>query len=670
MVPFGRNQSFVGREETLAWLLDRIYPSTQANDCQRTIIEGLGGVGKTQIALEAAYRFRERYPDCSVFWVPVVSMTAFENAYREIGQALSLQAVEDDKADVRALVKAALSRQSAGNWLMVIDNADDGDLLIGNGDGGDASVKSALPFSPKGSILFTTRNRTVATLLDVGPKEVVAVDGMNRADAIKVLHENLEVSQVDKESTEKLIEILAYLPLAIKQASAYMRRTEISTQKYLGYCLTSDKSQTKLLCQDFEDYHRYSTIANPIATTWNITFIHISQKWPLAADSMKTICHYAEKDIPIELFPGEDEMKRDEAIGVLKGYNFILERPTSKTFDIHRLVRLAMRNWIRDKGDTLHWNTISVRRLIAIFPTPHTENKDVWLKFFPHAQSLLKLQEDCSNKELTATLIYKVAKSHHELRNYVHAERLYRAVLNLKDKELCPKRSIIWESMYYLGMTLSELGKDAEAESTLREAIKARTDVPGRTNDPDTLNAILWLAESLGDQGKYTEAEETIRKTRKRMVDVLGPKDPTTIRSWGSLAGILSSQKKYPEAEQILRQTERLQKEVLGQESPQRLCSLNNLAHVLMRQNQYEEAEQIILATIESSERVFGNEHPDTLISRQNLGRMLVRQGKYVEAERILQVTVELKEKAWGSMHPSTVKSRKYLQKALDGLAK
>ncbi|KAK8128013.1 hypothetical protein PG984_009121 [Apiospora sp. TS-2023a] len=651
----------------LAWLLERVPPSAQENDCQRIVIEGLGGVGKTQIALEAVYLFRKRYPDCSVFWVPVVSMATFEKAYREIGQALNLQAVEDDKADVKALVKAALSSQSAGNWLMVVDNADDGDLLIGNA--GDTSITSALPFSPKGSILFTTRNRTVSTLLDVSPKEVVALEGMNRVDAIKMLHENLEENQIDDESTEKLIEILAYLPLAIKQASAYMRRTGISTKRYLGHCLTSDKSQTRLLCHDFEDCHRYSSISNPIATTWNITFTHIWEKWPHAADSLKVVCHYAEKDIPIELFPGKNEMKKVEAIGVLKGYSFIHERATSKAFEIHRLVRLAMLNWVRNKENILQWTTLSVRQLTANFPTDQLGNIDVWTKFLSHGQALLELQDDCS-KELKAHLIYNVARSHDELGHYVHAERLYRAVLCLKDKILCPKNDIIFGSMYRLGVTLGTLDRHAEAESILRQAIKGRTNVLGQGKDIATLTAKMQLADSLAKQGKYAEAEKMIRKAQKKMIDHLGLNHPFTVASWHNLAEILASQEKYPEAEQILRQTERLDREVLGQESFSRHCSMALLGKVLMKQSRYEEAGRLFQATIELSERRFGNEHPETVKCRQNLGSVLLYQGKYVEAENILQTTVKLNEKIWGPMHPIPVSGRKYLQKALDGLGR
>ncbi|KAK8031851.1 kinesin light [Apiospora arundinis] len=135
LVPFGRNEDFVGRESILAQLLEKIIPSAQKDDCQRTVIEGLGGVGKTQIALHAAYRVRELHPECSVFWVPVVNTATFENAYQEIGQALGIQGIDDDKANTKALVKTALSKESAGSWLMIIDNADDPDLFFDKRDG-------------------------------------------------------------------------------------------------------------------------------------------------------------------------------------------------------------------------------------------------------------------------------------------------------------------------------------------------------------------------------------------------------------------------------------------------------------------------------------------------------------------------------------------------------
>lgn len=84
-------------------LLASVPPNVDADYCQGTAIVGLGGVGKTQIALVAAFRVREKHPDCSVFWVPALDAISFLNAYRNIGQLLDVGGINDDKADVKGL---------------------------------------------------------------------------------------------------------------------------------------------------------------------------------------------------------------------------------------------------------------------------------------------------------------------------------------------------------------------------------------------------------------------------------------------------------------------------------------------------------------------------------------------------------------------------------------
>ncbi|KAI1382500.1 uncharacterized protein F4822DRAFT_435520, partial [Hypoxylon trugodes] len=136
-------------------------------------LEGLGGIGKTQIALETAYQVRDKHPDCSVFWVPAVDATSFENAYRDIGHQLGVKGIEDDKADAKMLVKAALSHKSAGSWLLVIDNADDLKLFA------DATLSDYLPFNWNGSILFTTRNHSIVSNLDISLEGLINIGEMS-----------------------------------------------------------------------------------------------------------------------------------------------------------------------------------------------------------------------------------------------------------------------------------------------------------------------------------------------------------------------------------------------------------------------------------------------------------------------------------------------------------
>ncbi|KAH8755121.1 hypothetical protein F5882DRAFT_482702 [Hyaloscypha sp. PMI_1271] len=174
-VPFGQNKLFVGRESQLEEVIAKLTPEDYEKDCQRVAIAGLGGIGKTQIALEAAFQIREKYPDCSVFWVSAVDVPSFEAAFLEIGRKFQVPAINEDKADVKSLVKAYLSQEIAGRWLLIVDNADNLEMLYKRGNESDESFGSPaladyLPFSRKGTILFSPR--TIASSLT--PKAIIS----------------------------------------------------------------------------------------------------------------------------------------------------------------------------------------------------------------------------------------------------------------------------------------------------------------------------------------------------------------------------------------------------------------------------------------------------------------------------------------------------------------
>lgn len=228
-VPFERNNCFVGRESILKQLLASVPPSVDAMYCQRTAIVGLGGVGKTQIALETAVQIRERHPDCSVFWVPAIDADSFRNAYRNIGQLLEIGGINDDKADVEELVKRTLSRESSGSWLLIVDSADSPNLFNGS-----TNLAEYLPVSCQGSILFTSRNRELIERLGIPASHVLSVGGMNENEGFEFLRTYLAEGQMkNRDDTANLLQVLGHLPLGIRQASAYMAKKQISTTRYL-----------------------------------------------------------------------------------------------------------------------------------------------------------------------------------------------------------------------------------------------------------------------------------------------------------------------------------------------------------------------------------------------------------------------------------------------------
>ncbi|KAL0933554.1 uncharacterized protein CTRU02_212517 [Colletotrichum truncatum] len=651
IVPFGRNENFVGRDAILRQLLERIPPSAYKDTCQRTAIVGLGGIGKTQVAIEAAYRVRDAHPDCSVFWVPAVDTVMFENAYRDIGRALSIQSIEDDEADVKGLVKAALERDGDRSWLLIIDNADDMELLFTN-----SKLAKYFPSSRKGSILLTTRNKQVATRFSRG--HPLYLREMGSIDATQLLNSGLDESQIsDTRITTEVLGHLAYLPLAIRQASAYMASNKsVTVSKYLGYCKASDEKLVGLLSKDFEDEDRYDDIQNPVVKTWLISFEHISRDNRLAAEYLGFLCYLAEKDIPLALLPPSEDGIDTEAISMLMAYAFIQERDTEGRIDIHRLVRLVMRNWVREKGEEEEQVTETIYWLSERFPWPDHKNREVWMTYLPHAQAALRFQDWCTDEEALWDLLANTGRSNELLGKYGEAEQMHRQTLEMRKKVLGLENPSTLTSMNNLAETFRHQGKYEEAEQMHRQALELSEKVLGPEN-PDTLTSMNNLALVLGSQGKYEEAEQMHRQTLEMRKKVLGPENPSTLTSMNNLAGVFDSQGKYEEAEQMHRQALEMRKKVLGPENPSTLTSMNNLALVLESQGKYEEAEQMHRQALEMRKKVLGPENPDTLGSMNNLALVLRSQGKYEEAEQMHRQTLELSQKVLGPENPDTLGS-------------
>ncbi|KAK7990382.1 kinesin light chain 3 [Apiospora arundinis] len=492
LVPFGRNRGFVGREGILTQLLHTIAPMSQEDDCQRTVIEGLGGMGKTQVAIEAAYRAHEMYPDCSVFWVPAVDMTMFENAYREIG----VKGIEEDKADVKALVKAALGRTDTGTWLLVVDNVDDVLLLT------DGQLMQSLPFSRAGSILLTTRNHQAAVRFDI--HGIVRLEEPDEPEARQLLHQGLEKRQISN------LQHTTFGLHGIEHGHDDIQVRQVLPIEY--------EERVKLLSEDFHDQARYQNIQNPIALTWLISFEHIVWDKPLAAEYLQHVSYLAEKDTPAALFPpGDNERAASEAISTLDAYAFLQRRaldilvndgpqhlPEDKPdrFDVHRLVRLVIRSWLREQGRENEQVTKTMSGLAQRLPWPTHQNRESWSGYLLHTQTVLELEGECVNK------------------------------------------GVLWTVLLYTGEGTNLIGKYADAEVFCRKAVDVVSIVVGREH-PDTLISMNNL-----ELGKYSEAEEMHRETLGLKETVLGREHPDTLDSMNNLAELLSNMGIHNEIDQ------------------------------------------------------------------------------------------------------------------------
>ncbi|KAI1443425.1 hypothetical protein F5Y02DRAFT_428986 [Annulohypoxylon stygium] len=459
----------------------------------------------------------------------------------------------------------------------------------------------------------------------------------------------------DLENTRRLLALLAYLPLAIKQASAYMARTQITTTRYLEHCLSSDTTQANLLTKKFEDQNRYRDSVNPIATTWLISLNQIERDYPMAARYLKCICFMGEKDIPKSLLPPGDKLEEDGALGVLIGYAFITMREQGDSFDIHRLVRLAMRNYLQNQ-ERAEIIAYTFAYLSTVLPFPQPENQRLWKRYMPHVETALEVQRECIQCDMKCSLLHFVARGYELGARYERSEKIYREILDLLDSI----KNHSHHAIMFLGYTeklaysLLHQGKYQEAEQISRRTLKSRMKVTG-LGKRDAILSMNHLATALGSQGNFREAERIHRRALDLSKKMWGPEHGITLASMGNLSDILRIGRKYDEAEKTMWQTIELNRKALGSGHPETLLNTHFLAMIVDQRGRHSEAETLARENLELRKSVLGVEHPRTLESMSLLAESLLHQGMKDEAEILFEKTVELKKRVLGPKHPSTL---------------
>jgi tetratricopeptide (TPR) repeat protein len=610
-------------------------------------------VGKTQLAIELAYQ--RKYKDFLVFWIPATDLESLYQAYLHIAEKLSLPGWNSDGIDVKQLVQRYLN-SSTDPWLLIFDNADDINMWNEKPPGFDCCLVDCLPKNPHGSIIFTSRNRkTALKLADV----VVEVAEMNEEAANALLQKCLIHSDLATDSSANALLVqLTYLPLAIVQSSAYINRNGISITDYISLLAESDKDTIELLSEDFEDAGRYKTknIKNPVATTWLISFKQILQQDPLAADYLSFMACLEPKDISVSLLPMAASSKEQvDAIGTLDAYSFVTRRPantafSSQRFDLHRLVHLAMRNWLMETGQMMEWASRAVSRISEVFPNNDHENRAMWRAYLPHASCALFSVGQ--NRDFYLELLRKLGLCLLSDGRFSEAESYLTEIIESRRKECEADHPDMLMDVSNLAAVLEGQGKYGKAEVLNRQVLVARESILG-VEHLDTLTSAKGLALVLYRQGKYEEAEVLSRQVLigREKID---PDHRDTLISINELAVVVERQGKFEEAETLLRQALTRQEIVLGVKHLDTLTSVSNLAGVLERRGKYKEGEALNRQALAAREIILGIEHPDTLSSVTNLALLLERQGEYQEAEALNRRALEGTKKILGVDHPNT----------------
>src|SRR5258708_3768451 len=380
-IPYHRNHFFTGREAILEQLHDHFSRAATAALTQPPAITGLGGIGKTQIAIEYVYRHSEEYQ--YVLWVNATEPVTLTEGFVQIARVLQLPIKEEqDQNLVVEAVKQWLANH--GGWLLILDNADDLNL-----------ASEFLPPVGKGHILLTTRDAATGSLANF------EVDKMEKRESMELLLRRAKIltahaplsqaSEADQTTASTIVEEMDGLPLAIDQAGAYIEETHCSLSAYLK---AYQKRRNELLRQRGRVNKDHP---DSIAATWSLNFEQVEQQRPIAADLLRFLAFLAPDAIPEELIVNgaaaieeqlepiaADETLLDEPIGTLRRSSLVQRNSEKHTLFIHRLVQAVLKASMTDEIRR-QWSERTVRAVNDAFPEVEVESWPQCERFLPHA---------------------------------------------------------------------------------------------------------------------------------------------------------------------------------------------------------------------------------------------------------------------------------------------
>ena len=658
-IPYARNLYFTGREDVLQHLHDTLLSSGTAALTQPQAISGLGGIGKTQTAVEYAYRYGDYYH--TVLWVRAETRELLVSDFVDIANLLKLlEKSDEDQTRVASAVKRWLEGNS--RWLLILDNVDDLEMASG-----------FIPSASRGYTLLTTRAQatgTIAQSVEIEKMEptVGALFLLRRAKLLPNDAPLENASVADQVEAKDIVEVMGGLPLALDQAGAYIEETACSLSGYLSLFRTRRSSLLK---------RRGRLVANhaePVATTWSLSFEKVEQANPAAAELLR-LCAFLHPDaIPeamivegaAELGPilqpvAEDDVELNEAIGELRKYSLVKRDPELKIFNIHRLVQAVLKDQM-DEATQKQWAERTMKVVNRAFPDRADLSVSSWPKcqqYLPHVRVCAELAEQWRMKSVEAARLFDQAGVYlRKHAQYPETEDFLLRARTIGEQLAEPHHAILMRSLNDLAELYHEQGKYSEAESLFQRALTIGEQLaePHHATLTRSLNSLALLYH---DQGKYSEAESLFQRALTIREQALRANHSTVMVNLSddvastlhNLARLYYDQGKDEQAEPLQQCALAIWEQALGPNHPQVAFSLNNLARLYHAQGKYEQAEPLHQRALAIREQALGPNHPNVAVSLNSLARLYHAQGKYEQAELLFQHALTIREQSLGREH-------------------
>jgi tetratricopeptide (TPR) repeat protein len=601
-----RNKNFTGRED----LLDQLTASLdgQVTAVLPHALHGGGGVGKTQVAIEYAYRKAPSYD--VVWWIPADQPSLILGALAGLTPHLGLRPATatgiKDAAD--AVLESLRRGEPYERWLLIFDNADQPEDL-----------KEFLP-KGRGHTLITSRNQRWQ-----GVVETITVDVFSRSESVEFLAKRVSRA-ITGQAANRLAKELGDLPLALEQAGALQAETGMSVDEYLG--LLAEKTRELLAEGKPSEYPVSMTAA------WRLSVTKLNDIQPDALELLRCCAFFGPEPIPRDVFrrgiaptgPAlgailSDPIRLTRIIRALGRYALAVVDPSARTIQVHRLIQALVRDDIpADERAKLRHD---VHLLLAGAAPAQSSDQSRWPEFAALVPHLVPAQvQVCRTPEVRA-----------------FALTMLRYLNNSGD--------------YPAARTFGEL------------FIKQWTADSGEDH-PDVLTAQWHLSDTLRYLGEYQASYEVIRPAVERARQVLGPAHETSLALAMGLGASLRARGDFPAARAIDTETVEFCRAELGPTAGRTLLAQNSLALDYGLASDYKRARDLHKSTYaEQSKASTGVTKANVLASWISMSRAVRLSGEYAEARFLAEDAYEFSRQELGADHPWTLRAGRELAIAL-----
>ncbi len=689
--PYRQNDFFTDRET----ILSALHTAFHASQSKQTLIlalNGLGGMGKTQIALEYLYRAARDYQ--AIIWLNASSRETLSGEIGALAERLGIPG--KDRADEERMFTAVRYwLQAHTNWLLVLDHIDDLSL-----------IDLVVPPQSNGHVLLTTRTQAVGTLSSVIPIAQMDNDAsvlllLQRA---RLLPARAPLSQAAPETVQQARAVARAVdgfPLALDQAGAYLEETGCDLASYLALF---QAERAALLARRGRIHHQHHP--DSVAITLNLAIEIVCQQRHANLLLLYLLAFLQPDAIPYELLVDgarevseplrsllTHELELHEALADLRGYSLLQSLSDITIFTLHRMVQAVLVDRLSRKQQR-QWAGQVVRMVNRVFPQAISANLTACARYLPQARQCATLiatfkltskqgalllrrlgvycyqlawyteaasyltqalhlheQHQWSDEEELARVLNNLGLLAYRQAHYSEAEQLLLRALALYEQNAGSDELSTTESMHNLALLSTQLGNYQQAEHYYQRVLKIEERVLG----PEPLESAKTF-NNLGllyyKQGNYPQAASAYQRALAIYTRELPPDHPDFIHPLDGLGALAEARGNFQEAADLYQRQLTLCQKVYGEDHPETAHSLNKLADIYEIMDRDQEASEFYLRALRIGEETLGSNHPDVALFLNNLAVLEEKQDHLQQAEHYYQRALHIYEQVLGAQHP------------------